>query len=77
MPDSGGLKFSFIFIFISSSTVFQLVTDYDSVNLHNTLKKCSRAENNIKENEEGEGKENNSEFWKEKKNKNEDKLNIF
>ena len=76
MPDSGGLKFSFIFIFISSSTVFQLVTDYDSVNLHNTLKKCSRAENNIKENEEGEGKENNSEFWKEKKNKNEDKLNI-
>ena len=48
MPESGGLKFCFIFIFISSSTLFELVTDYDNINLHYMLKKNSRAENKEK-----------------------------
>ena len=51
-PDSLGQKFSFIFIFISGTTLFQLVTDYDNLNLHNMLKKNSRVENNNKDNDE-------------------------
>ena len=59
MPDSNLMKFCFIFIFISSSTLFQLITDYDNINLHNMLKKNSRAENSNKENEEEENNVNN------------------
>ena len=51
-PDSSGQKFCFIFIFISASTLFQLITDYDNLNFHNMLKKNSRVENNNKDNDE-------------------------
>ena len=51
-PESSGQKFSFIFIFISSSTLFQLITDYDNLNFHNMLKKNSRVENNNNNDEE-------------------------
>ena len=72
MPESGGLKFCFIFIFISSSTLFELVTDYDNINLHYMLKKNSRAENN---NKEGEEEENNKSKTEADKNSNRDEKN--
>ena len=56
-PDSSGQKFSFIFIFISGSTLFQLVTDYDNLNFHNMLKKNSRVENNNKDNDENKNED--------------------
>ena len=79
MPNSGGLKFSFIFIFISSSTLFELVTDYDNLNLHNMLKKNSHVENNKESDEEDNNKnktisEKDKEKNKEKDNPN--KLNL-
>ena len=73
MPNSGGLKFSFIFIFISSSTLFELVTDYDNLNLHNMLKKNSRVENNNKESDE---ENNNMKTISDKDKNNNNKLNL-
>ena len=74
MPNSGGLKFCFIFIFISSSTLFELVTDYDNLNLHNMLKKNSRVENTKESDEENN---NNMKTISDKdKGSNNNKLNL-
>ena len=77
MPGSGGLKFCFVVIFISSATLFQLITDYDNLNLHNMLKKNSRVENNNKDSDDEDKNENITN--KEKDNKdlnNTNKINL-
>ena len=58
-PNSTELKFMYIFIFMSSSTLLQLITDYDNVNLHQMLKKHSRN-NNIGIDDEMNGNFNES-----------------
>ena len=45
-PDCNEQKFMYILIFMSSSSILQLITDYDNVTLHQMLKKHSRANNN-------------------------------
>ena len=76
MPGSGGLKFCFIVIFISITSLFQLITDYDNLNLHNMLKKNSRAENNIKDSDEEDNNENMPNKEKDNKDLNTIKLNL-
>ena len=75
MPESNGLKFCFIFIFISSSTLFQLVTDYDNLNLHNMLKKNSRVENNKESDEEDNNNNTQNKSNSEKDNKDANNIN--
>ena len=70
MPNSNGQKYCFILIFISSSTLFELITDYDNVNLHNMLKRNSKLENNKLDSEE----ENKNKLKEDKNNSN--KLNL-
>ena len=68
-PNSNGLKYSFIFIFISSSLLFELITDYDNENLHNMLKRNSKIENSKFESDEEDR------INKDKSSKNLNKLN--
>ena len=50
--DCNEQKFMYILIFMSSSSILQLITDYDNVTLHQMLKKHSRANNANKNNDE-------------------------
>ena len=43
--DCNEQKFMYIFIFMSSNVILQLITDYDNVTLHQMLKKHSRVNN--------------------------------
>ena len=51
-PDCNEQKFMYIFIFMSSSNILQLITDYDNVTLHQMLKKHSKINNINKENDD-------------------------
>ena len=59
-PDCNEQKFMYILIFMSSSSILQLITDYDNVTLHQMLKKHSRANNANKNNDENNENINDS-----------------
>ena len=52
--DCNEQKFMYILIFMSSSCLLQLITDYDNVTLHQMLKKHSRINNANKDNDDNE-----------------------
>ena len=70
-PDCNGQKFMYILIFMSTSSILQLITDYDNVTLHQMLKKHSRANNthkNIDEDNENINESNEENSSNEEKN---------